>query len=191
MSFPGIRIEILTNFSVRTANLWSWFETHIPTPVMLITGIKYRIVRRTLRVCTALTGKRNLRIYKFSPYLTGNTSQFSYKDQPVNAVQENDSYLFWEPYRAQRIYSARRMQGSLMFDLVVYILTSDWTGCRNSFTTYVRSNVKKTARGGRERSRCLPSQITVFVLPRWRLYRTSLAFHTWYEGHAPRSTPTT
>jgi hypothetical protein len=37
-------------------------------------------------------------IYKFSSYLTGNTSRLHYKAQPVNAVCGNSRCLLWEPY---------------------------------------------------------------------------------------------
>jgi hypothetical protein len=37
-------------------------------------------------------------IYKFSPYLTGNTLRLRYKAQPVNAVWRNSRCLLWEPY---------------------------------------------------------------------------------------------
>jgi hypothetical protein len=37
-------------------------------------------------------------IYKFSPYLTGNTFRLSYKAQPDNAICGNSCCLLWEPY---------------------------------------------------------------------------------------------
>jgi hypothetical protein len=36
-------------------------------------------------------------IYKFSPYLTGNTLRLRYRDQSVNAVRGNSRCLLWEP----------------------------------------------------------------------------------------------
>jgi hypothetical protein len=41
-------------------------------------------------------------IYKFSPYLTGNTLRLHYKAQPVNAVWGNSRCLLWEPYGTHR-----------------------------------------------------------------------------------------
>jgi hypothetical protein len=37
-------------------------------------------------------------IYEFSSYLTGSTSRFRYRDQPINAVWRNIRCLLWEPY---------------------------------------------------------------------------------------------
>jgi hypothetical protein len=58
-------------------------------------------------------------IQRFSPYLTGNALRLHNKAQPVNAVQENNHCLLWEPYGTQ-IHCVGRMQWLLMLKYVVH-----------------------------------------------------------------------
>jgi hypothetical protein len=62
-------------------------------------------------------------IYKFSPYLTGNTLHLRYKAQPVNAVSGNSRCLVWKSCGTYK-YTVWAEWSYFSFKHVVHIVTA-------------------------------------------------------------------
>jgi hypothetical protein len=89
------------SLSVPSPNYCLRFETSLSSPPAT-RRVTVEILDPTSTRVVCGQNSEFCNIYKFSPYLTGNTLRLRHKCQPVNSVQGNTRCMLWEPYKTQK-----------------------------------------------------------------------------------------